>query len=353
MQYGLKNIFLSGYKGNNYSPVLHWKNIILKGVVVLLGMVSLPIFAGQSAYYYGHVNSKNPEVRLSLTFPTAETELTLIVKPLRVPVDSSFSVQKNNNVIKVFYKPLKEGKPPNLPEKEEVFYLGKLPAGKYAVEVYSEQDFRQSSVQAIREFGIKNHLDVIDEFTVTDHFATLVEYVSASPVEQNKRYFMTTDTKEIAYYDSLYPSWKRTGWMYKVWPGPCIDCFFSFNQSIFPSHAVGVCRFEFNDNISGEYRSTFYTADPRECDYLRSLQHTSNAKSMWRYQGISFYALPIKGAKCEKDSYPLYRTSISSDMPNHRWVAHLYAYSNMVEVGWQGERASFCVLPDDNWVLSF
>jgi serine protease len=102
-----------------------------------------------------------------------------------------------------------------------------------------------------------------------------------------------------------------------------------------------VCRF-----YTQGANSHFYTANPEDCAYLKSLNPANvYADDQWTYEGIAFYAkIPTNGV-CPRDSAPIYRVYNNrwrENDSNHRFVSSLREYAAMISKGWIGEGVTLC-----------
>jgi hypothetical protein len=114
-------------------------------------------------------------------------------------------------------------------------------------------------------------------------------------------------------------------------------------------NAQEVCRF-YGSVVPGP-NSHFYTADPGECAYLKSLQAATPASQRrWNFEAIAF-AIDLPGANglCAAGSVPVYRLynngfarGIDS---NHRLTTSLALYNQMQGPEWKGEGIVMCAVP--------
>ncbi len=137
-----------------------------------------------------------------------------------------------------------------------------------------------------------------------------------------KHYFLTAEEYERDLV--IRNGWHSTDPGFKVWPanGPAAKA------------AKPVCRF-----YSTLVNSHFFTASNNECQYLQSFD------SGWSYEGIAFRALvPVNGA-CLAGTTPVWRlfnNRFAQLDSNHRFVASVDTYRNMISAGWKGEGVAFC-----------
>jgi hypothetical protein len=162
----------------------------------------------------------------------------------------------------------------------------------------------------------------------------VVEYYS----EKLDHYFMSAGPGEIAAIDAdPQHAWKRTGLGWRVW----------LRQSDAPAGASAVCRF-----YATGPSSHFYTGDPAECGFLRSLEQQQRAEALsrgaaftgWQYEGTAFYALMPQNGQCPGGADPVYRSyNMRGDQndSNHRFTADAQMRAAMVQ-GWADEGVAFC-----------
>lgn len=126
-----------------------------------------------------------------------------------------------------------------------------------------------------------------------------------------RHYFLTAYAEEAAALDAgtNVKGWVRTGGQFTV-------------QSEAVSGAVPVCRF-FGTPGRGP-NSHFYTADPAECEKVKTLP-------AWTFEGIAFFIpLPANGA-CAAGTTPVYRSYYTDNIAdaNHRFTSDLTAHTRM------------------------
>jgi hypothetical protein len=142
--------------------------------------------------------------------------------------------------------------------------------------------------------------------------------------EGTGHFVLLSDPAEITAVDggSAGPGWKRTGF----W-------FHAMNE---PRATPNVCRF-----YSRNYNSHFFTADPAECDYVRT--HDAN----WTYEKTDFaIATPVQGA-CAAGLTPIYRTFNNrwrENDANHRFQLDAVIRDDLVAQGWSDEGIAFCAV---------
>jgi hypothetical protein len=158
-------------------------------------------------------------------------------------------------------------------------------------------------------------------------------------------YFISADPAEIAALDggALGGAWKRTGNMFSGWDveGP-------------PAGTVPVCRFFGTDQYRSDSsrigpNSHFYTADPNECEYVKTAWQSvaSDGKSYpaWTFESLAFAVqLPAAGA-CSASAQTLYRTynNGANGDPNHRYSTNAATLQAMT--GWVFEGLVMCLPP--------
>lgn len=197
---------------------------------------------------------------------------------------------------------------------------GGLMPGVYRVEAYGSHANVMASPQ--RYDG---------SFTV-DSTTNVVEYYSV----ELDHYFISAWPDEVAAIDTG-AGFKRSGQGFKAW----------LRASDAPARAVPVCRFY----ASGP-NSHFYTADPAECQYLKSLEAKQKGEAAakgqsfrgWQFEAIAFHALaPVNGA-CEAGSRAVYRAyndRAAQEDSNHRFIAQERADAGL-PTGWVSEGVAFC-----------
>jgi len=160
----------------------------------------------------------------------------------------------------------------------------------------------------------------------------VVEYYS----DKLDHYLVTAWTDEIAALDAG-TAFKRTGERFKAW----------LHASDAPAYAVPVCRFY----ASGP-NSHFYTADPGECNYLKSLQQKQAADASakgqpfpgWQFEAIAFYAIAPENGSCPANSRPVWRAyndRAAENDSNHRFTV-TDVVRRAMQVGWADEGLAFC-----------
>ena len=174
------------------------------------------------------------------------------------------------------------------------------------------------------------------------YFTSSVTVSAPSPViefysESLDHYFMTAVPSEIAAVDNdpTHP-WKRTGQRWNAW----------LRASDAPSNANAVCRF-----YGIGPKSHFYTGDPAECAFLKSLETQQRATAAatgqpfigWEYEGIAFYALVPTNGACPGGTDPVYRSHNrdGGTGSNHRFTTDPQQAAAMLAT-WADEGVAFC-----------
>jgi len=167
----------------------------------------------------------------------------------------------------------------------------------------------------------------------------VVEYHNAGL----EHYFITAEAAEIAILDggAFGGAWRRTGSSFTAW-----------EVAGAPEGTVPVCRFFGTDRYRADgtrigANSHFYTADPAECEYVRSAwQSVANdgvSYPAWTFERYEFAVrLPVGGA-CPAGTQPLYRTynNAARGDPNHRYSSDPSALQAMA--GWVFEGLVMCL----------
>jgi hypothetical protein len=162
--------------------------------------------------------------------------------------------------------------------------------------------------------------------------STVVEYYS----DQLDHYFISAWPDEVTALDAGV-AFKRTGQRFQAW----------LRVADAPGYATPVCRFY----ASGP-NSHFYTADPGECQYLKSLEQKqradANAKGQpfpgWQFEAIAFYAVAPQGGACPSGTTPVYRAynnRAAENDSNHRFTASERMRQAMRQ-SWVDEGVAFC-----------
>jgi hypothetical protein len=149
-------------------------------------------------------------------------------------------------------------------------------------------------------------------------------------------YFISAWPDEIALLDAG-TAFERTGERFRAW----------LKTADAPASAVPVCRFY----ASGP-NSHFYTADPVECQSLKSLEQKQRADAEakgqsfpgWQFEAIAFFALAPENGACPANSQPVYRTyngRAAENDSNHRFMVRQPVRDAML-MGWTEEGIAFC-----------
>ena len=170
-------------------------------------------------------------------------------------------------------------------------------------------------------------IDVHVPFASTDpNQLTALEFYN--PVVNH--FFTTANPDEIAAIvrGDFGSSWQATGLGLKVEAAP---------PPGIPTRAAA-CRFRaaFRDPTYA-----FYTVDAAECDAVK-------ANRGWRYQGVSFYAVPAAGNACPDGSlgvHRAYNNGFVRNDSNHRYTTSDSTMRDMQAAGWTFESTVMCSSP--------
>ena len=143
-------------------------------------------------------------------------------------------------------------------------------------------------------------------------------------------YFMTAQADEIAGLDggAYNFAFVRTGKSFKVLDAPAAG-------------TVPVCRFFTTPGTFGAKSSHFYTADPAECELVKTYP-------AWIYEKIAFHIAVPTGQECPAGTAPVYRmyNHGQTGAPNHRFTTDLATYQAFTtSQGWDAEGVAFCSPP--------
>ena len=121
-----------------------------------------------------------------------------------------------------------------------------------------------------------------------------------------KHYFVTASPSEIGSIETggAGPGWVRTGGSFRVYS--------SANDA---PGLQPVCRFYGTPGRGPN--SHFYTADPGECDFVKTQDPG------WTYEGIAFHIALPSGGRCASGETPVYRTfnnGGTGNDANHRFT---------------------------------
>ena len=167
-----------------------------------------------------------------------------------------------------------------------------------------------------------------------DSTTTVVEYYSP----KLDHYVVSAWPDEIAALDAdPRAAFERTGERFKAW----------LRATDAPASAVPVCRFY----ASGP-NSHFYTADPNECRFLKSLESKQRADASakgqsfrgWQFEAIAFYATAPQDGSCPANTRPVYRAynnRAAEDDSNHRFTVTSAMRQAMTQ-SWSEEGVAFC-----------
>ena len=147
-------------------------------------------------------------------------------------------------------------------------------------------------------------------------------------------YFITADAGEQAFVDTgAVGRWLRTGNAFRA------------------GGAAGVCRFYGNgatNSATGESfgpNSHFFTANPAECDGLKSA-YVADGPS-WRFEALDFSASQVAGAACAAGTVAVYRAYNNGAArgidSNHRITTNRTSIAQVAARGWIDEGVAMCV----------
>jgi hypothetical protein len=195
-----------------------------------------------------------------------------------------------------------------------------LAPGSYRLEVYGRNpQVMATSLKHVANFNVGTA-------------STVVEYYA----EKLDHYLITAWPDEIAGLDAG-DAFKRTGERFRAWLR-AVDA---------PAYAVPVCRFY----ASGP-NSHFYTADPGECQFLKSLEQNQRADASakgqafpgWQFEAIAFYVVAPESGTCPANTQPVYRAynaRAAENDSNHRFMVREVIRDAML-AGWHDEGLAFC-----------
>ena len=216
----------------------------------------------------------------------------------------------------------------NIPPGMTSFAAVKVPGlqpGNYRVEGWGRE--RKGSVSEMyftRDVGVSSSVAVVEYYSpALDH------------------YFMTAAADEIDLIErGLRGDWQRTGHRFKAW----------LRASDASPFAKPVCRF-----YSTGVNSHFYTGDPKECEFLKALEHSQRAEANargqpfrgWAYEGIAFHAVVPEYGACPGGMTAVYRAfnNRAAQMDsNHRFTVE-HSQRLAMSMSWVDEGAAFCSPP--------
>jgi hypothetical protein len=163
---------------------------------------------------------------------------------------------------------------------------------------------------------------------------TVVEFYS----EKLDHYFITARAEDIDALDSgAYGGWKRTGQTFHAWARV---------GDAYPG-ALPVCRF-----YAPQHNSHFFTANPSECESLKSEESRGRAEAQsrkqsfvgWQFEDIAFYAMPPVDGVCPYGTTRIsraYNNRAALNDANHRFTSD-GAQSLAMMSGWLDEGIAFC-----------
>lgn len=267
-----------------------------------------------------------PGVYVVPRFPNAFQPIDVVVKS-EYPIDlSSLRASVSGGVVRVDYT-YAGGGPANGPP-----IPGFAPFASVKVAGLSPGFYRVEAVGTDRRWSTYHRSDTGNIAIGT--LASVVEYYADSL----DHYFISAWPDEVAQLDgSPAPAFKRTGQQFKGW----------LKAADAPQGAVPVCRFY----ASGP-NSHFYTADPSECQFLKSLEQKQRGDAQvsgekfggWQFEAVAFYAIAPRDATCPGDTQPVYRDYNmrgAQNDSNHRFVVNPQLRAAM-KSGWSEEGVAFC-----------
>ncbi len=137
-------------------------------------------------------------------------------------------------------------------------------------------------------------------------------------------YFMTADPVEAASLDTGAGGWARTGYAFKA-----------LDAAAAPG--LPACRFF---GVFGDVSSHFYTIDPAECAYVKTLPP-------WQFENDAFRADEPAAEDCPADRMRVVRVFNNGigGAANHRFTTSASEVASLLADGWATEGARFCTLP--------
>ncbi|HEY8242605.1 MAG TPA: DUF1800 family protein [Casimicrobiaceae bacterium] len=140
-----------------------------------------------------------------------------------------------------------------------------------------------------------------------------------------RHYFMTAYPDEAEMLDAgqVVKGWKRTGGEFTIHTDPAPD-------------RLAVCRF-YGAPGSG-LQTHFYTANPAECEWVKTLPK-------WKFEAIAFYIQVPQAGACPAGTTPVYRSFFSDQISdvNHRFTVDLTAAARQpLNAGWVSEGIVMC-----------
>ena len=248
--------------------------------------------------------------------PGAYDEVKLVVRA-DAPVDaSSMRATISAGIVRVDFDYSVDNSKPSFATMK----LSGLAPGAWRVEAYGHNP------------GIASPGRQLNGSFMVDSASTVVEYYS----DKLDHYLITAWQDEIAALDAG-TAFERTGERFKAW----------LHASDAPASAVPVCRFY----ASGP-NSHFYTADPGECQYLKSLQQKQAADAAakgqlfpgWQFEAIAFYAVAPQNGSCPANTRPVWRAyneRAAENDSNHRFTV-TDAVRLAMKASWTDEGLAFC-----------
>jgi hypothetical protein len=167
-------------------------------------------------------------------------------------------------------------------------------------------------------------------------------------------YFVSADPAEIALLDNgaFGGAWKRTGYQFVA--VDLAGSIFSTPGTPATAEAAPVCRFFGTDQYRADGsrigpNSHFYTADPAECEYVKtawpSVARDGRSYPAWTFETNAFVVAPPVAGACAMEGQPIYRAyndGVNGD-PNHRYATNPALLQAMT--GWVFEGLVMCAPP--------
>jgi hypothetical protein len=152
-------------------------------------------------------------------------------------------------------------------------------------------------------------------------------YVSEFYNEVTGHYLLLSNYQEIEGVEAgrAGAGWRSTGYQFRA-----------YIPERAPAGKASVCRF-----YAPSINSHFYTANPAECDFLRS------PGTGWNYEGIEFAVDVPVGGVCATGLSPVYRLyngRARFNDANHRFTPDRAERDKGIAAGWIDEGIAFCAL---------
>jgi hypothetical protein len=258
--------------------------------------------------------------------PAAFQPVEVVVKNDFHADPASVRASVTGNVVRVDFAyagdaPVASAAPPGL-APFVVAEVGPLAPGAYRVEAWGRD--RNGGAAELRYAG---SVQVGTLATVVEYYADSLEH-----------YFISAWPDEKGILDNAQPpGFKRTGQQFKAW----------LRVGDAPANASPVCRFY----ASGP-NSHFYTADPGECNYLKSLETKQRGDAQaqgkkfegWTFEAIAFYVLLPQNDACPGGTQPVWRAynnRAAQNDSNHRFTV-TWTMREAMLAPWVDEGVAFC-----------